>query len=245
MSGLFSKIQTSSTFLEAGIHENCVIASYKPYDDSLKNKQNFIEFIKLDDDDKEIGRRTISWFQFDHNGDFVVQNMQELMVQLVGILESLYPRKEVFQKFKPFRNTDIETADDVADQIKRRSELKTIFENVHEDLETLLAPAIEAYENGDYSNKVRLKLILKNGYTNPPNYGNFVESMDIPAKDSNLKLSIPEQKEIDKAKATLENEKSSGPKREEADGDEEKPKLGKLDSMDFDNIDSDVLTGEL
>ena len=157
MSGLFSKIQTSSTFLEAGIHENCVIASYKPYDDSLKNKQNFIEFVKLDDEGKELGRKTVSWFQFDHNGDFVKQNMQELMVQLVGILETLYPLEEVYNKFKPFRNTDIETADDVEDQIKRKSELRTIFESVHENLETLLAPAIEAYQNGDYSKKVRLK----------------------------------------------------------------------------------------
>lgn len=239
MSGLFSKIQTSSTFLDAGIHENCVLSGYKRFDDTSKNKQFFIDLIKLGSDNKEIGRKTVSWFQFDHNGDFVKQNMQELMVQLVGILEVYYPIQEVFEKFKPFRNTDVETWEDVEDQIKRKSELKTIFENVDEDLETLLGPIIEAYDNGDYSQRLRLKLILKNGYTNPPNYGNFVESMDVSIKDTNLKLSIPEQKEIDKAKATIENE-TSGPKR---DTEKEKdPKLPGLGDMDFDNLSTETLT---
>lgn len=240
MSGLFSKVQTSSSYLEAGIHENCVIAGYQPYNDALKNKQNFIKFVKLDENNKKIGEKEVSWFQFDHNGDYVLTNMQELMVQLVGILETLYTSEEVYEKFLPFRNTDIETADDVEDQIKRNSELKTIFANVIEDLETLLAPAIEAYEDNDYSHKIRLKLVTKNGYTNAPNYGNFAESMDVSKKDSILKMTVSEQKEIDSAKATLKEE-ASGPKR----GSDEAPKANALDDLDFDNASTEMLKGEL
>lgn len=203
MAGLFSKIQPSSTFLDAGIHDNCVIASYKSLDPSIKNKQNFITFVKLDDEGKELGRRAVSWFQFDHNGDFVYQNLQEFMVQLVGILEVYYTPEEVDEKFKPFRNTDIEDTSDIIDQIKRKSELKKIFENAHEDLAELFAPVVQAYADADYSKKCRLKLILKNNYVNPPNYGNFVESMKVLPADTNLKMSIPEQKEIDKSNATL------------------------------------------
>jgi hypothetical protein len=215
MAGLFSKIQPSSTFLDAGIHDNCVISSYKSIDPAIKNKQNFITFVKLDDDNKEIGRRTVSWFQFDHNGDFVYQNLQEFMVQLVGILEVYYTPEEVDELFLPFRDTDIEDTSDIIDQIKRKSELKKIFENTREDLTKLLGPVVQAYEDGDYSKKSRLKLILKNSYVNPPNYGNFVESMSVSAEDTVLKMTIPEQKEIDKANAVLESNSTPEKKNEE------------------------------
>lgn len=203
MAGLFSKIQPSSTFLEAGIHDNCVIAAYKSLDNSIKNKQNFITFVKLNDENKEVGRRTVSWFQFDHNGDFVYQNLQEFMVQLVGILEVYYTSEEVDNIFLPFRDTDIEDTSDIIDQIKRKSELKKIFENAHEDLTRLFAPIVKNYEDKDYSKRCRLKLILKNNYVNPPNYGNFVESMNVDPAETNLKMTIPEQKEIDKSNAVL------------------------------------------
>lgn len=203
MAGLFDRIQPSSTFLDAGIHDNCVISSFKSLEPSIKNKQNFITFIKLDKDNKEIGRRVASWFQFDHNGDFVYQNLQEFMVQLVGILEVYYTSDEIDEVFKPFRDTDIEDVSDIIDQIKRKSELKKIFENAQEDLEKLFAPIVAMYENKDYSKKSRLKLILKNNYVNPPNYGNFVESMEVSLEDSTLKMTIPEQKELDKANEAI------------------------------------------
>ena len=217
MGRLSKRMQSSSTFLEAGIHDNCVIADFKSLDATLKNKQNLITFVELNNENVETGRRTISWFQFDHNGDFVYPNLQELMVQLVGILEVYYTSDEVDKLFTPFRNTDIETKHDIADQIKRKSELKTIFENTHEDLTKMFEPVVAMYKNKDYSKKCRLKLILKNNYVNPPNYGNFVESMDVESADSNLKLTIPEQKEIEKSKATMNSITLTPEKKEVVD----------------------------
>lgn len=202
-SRILNRVKPSSTFLEAGIHQNCVISDYESISDSSKNKQTFITFIKLDDNEKEVGRTTVSWFIFDHNGDYVYPNFQEYMVQLDGILKLYYTEDEIDAKFDPFRNTDVESVIDIEDQIKRKSELSTIFKNVHEDLEALLRPVVNAYTKSDFSRKSRLKLILKNNYVNPPSYGNFVESMDINKEDSVLKLTIPEQREIDKVKSVL------------------------------------------
>ena len=40
----------------------------------------------------------------------------------------------------------------IQDQIKRKSELKTIFSNIYEDLETLFEPIIAEYVAKDFSN---------------------------------------------------------------------------------------------
>lgn len=200
---ILGRVKINSTYLAAGIHEQCILANYESISDSSKNKQTFMTFVKLDDEEKEIGRTIISWFIFDHNGEFIFPNFQEYMVQLDGILSLYYSKEEIDATFRPFRDTDVEARIDIQDQIKRKSELKTMFKNVHDDLEVLLAPIVARYEAGDYSKRNRLKLVLKRGYVNPPSYGNFVESMDISREESVLKLTIPEQKEIDKDKSIL------------------------------------------
>lgn len=179
------------------IHDNCVILEVEAGGRRTKkenkevNKNCFTKFAKLDEEGKITGEKEVSWFNLDHQQEYVKDNFVNQITQLVGILECYYTPEEVNDLLDPiFSDYEIKTEEDMEAIITDKDNSKNIIEDISKKYVESLSDLI-----GLDSTKLRIKLSFdtKGKYVQQPKFGIFTEPMTVEKTDSKLKFSKNEE----------------------------------------------------
>ena len=200
--GLLGELLNSAKKAEIGhgIHNKCVILTVnnntkKTKDGVVIKRNNFTVVGQLNDSNKVVAEKEISWFNIDVTSDYAYDNLSTQIEQMVGILDCYYEITEekdfVAEKinsiFEEFEVGSIEEVKDLLDDQKTFNNFMSKFSETYMEL---LEDKI-----GIDSDNIRVKLTFdsKGKYLQQPRYDAFTEPISIPEKDSKLKISTNEE----------------------------------------------------
>jgi hypothetical protein len=204
MSGLLGNLLANARKADIadGIHNNCVILSVsndkrKNNDGVVQDRTGYTKFGKLNDKGVVTAEKEISWWGVKHDTDFAYDNVIEQIIQMTAIAEAVVGLDAVKEAFNDvFEEEEIEG--------EGKEEVLAALAEAATDkgaVKSLMGGLCDAYvdllkgKTGPKSSPVRLKLTYdpKGKYIQQPKYGTFVESMEVSAEDTQLKISAKEQ----------------------------------------------------
>jgi hypothetical protein len=196
MSGLLSKAKISQ--LAMGIHDNCVISNVDIIDrkgnNGPINKMIYIKFTQLDEANKRKAESELAWWKPDVTTDYFKTNLQEMCIQLHGILTCFMPEEDAFDAFENvFEASGVTDPAEIETKKWKKSEVDVLFIALKDAFHKAITPFIAKQDA-----PIRLKLTTnyKGEDIEIPKYGKFVESMTV---DPTLKFSDAELKTHSKA----------------------------------------------
>lgn len=202
--GLLNSIRNNSrqASLEAGLHNDMYLKAIDIKDrkvNGLVIKKNcFIKFAKLNTKTGGIiGETEVSWFRFDFDSEYVVENAVEQLAQMVAILELFYTPEEVDEQFTVLE--EFATPEEFTAKLTTKVGAKELNEAINAKMAIMLEPLC-----GDTEKLFRIKLVYdKTGkYLQTPQYGDFVEKLS----SENLKITRTELANAAIAKAIASGE---------------------------------------
>lgn len=184
-----------------GVHENCVVLEIS--NDKRKNKDGvvikrncFTKIGKLNDSKEVVAEKEISWFDIDSTSEYAYDNFFSQIEQMTAIVDAIRdPETDgkdlwglAFDAI--LENEGIElSVDGLKGALKEKKKTASLMEAIGDLYVELLEPLV-----GPESPAIRFKVVYDNNgkYLQQPRYGEFVESMEIDAVDSRLKMSKTE-----------------------------------------------------
>jgi hypothetical protein len=195
--------ESSSTGLEAGVHERVKLISVDPErrkdnNGNLIKKQLFLKFKKFNKDGSDVGEKEISFFLIDPARDSAVSNLHLFLAQTKELLSLYLTDEEIEAGFNPLAvlydadNDDRDEADVEADflfdSIKKNVLKKS---SMYTEVEKAICSQFYALVEdkvGFESKNFRLKLEESKDakYIQIPRFDRFVERAGIKKEDSVL-----------------------------------------------------------
>lgn len=185
--------------LEKGIHDNCYISSIDIEDRKTKagilNKMIFLKFAQLEDGKRKAETPDLSWWKPDPTSEYFYTNIQEMCLQLHGILTCFIDEEDAYTAFD-----NVFEAHGITDHLQldgktiKKSEMNDLFNSIKKAFNTAIKPFLKNTDN-----LIRLKLTTnhKGEDVDIPKYGIFTEPMTV--KETVLKFTTSELKTHSKA----------------------------------------------
>lgn len=195
--------ESSSTGLEAGIHERVKLISIDPErrkdnNGNLIKKQLFLKFKKFNKDGSDVGEKEISFFLIDPARDSAIGNLHLFLAQTKELLSLYLTDEEIETDFNPLSvlydadNDDREDADVEADFVfdlikKKVLKKSSMFLEVEKAICSQFYSLLEE-KVGFESKNFRLKLEESKDakYIQIPRFDRFVERAGIKKEESVL-----------------------------------------------------------
>jgi hypothetical protein len=204
-----------------GIHDNVVITAVS--NDQRKNKDNekinrntYIKFGKLNDKGAIVAEKEVNWFNLDGSNEYAAGNFISQLEQL-SYIAGIYVGMEDDSKWntavvKVFdaceidlpEGTEPEQVDTWRDEVlkvelKDKETCKDLIQGLGDAFCKLVSKKI-----GKESQPMRFKVTYdKSGkYLQQPRYGSFVESMEVEAEDTRLRLTSADEENRQKSLVT-------------------------------------------
>lgn len=192
-----------------GLHDNCVIVSLDNNEKTnnkgeVMNLNTTIKFGLLDKKGENvIKEKDISWWNIDTTNENAYKDFENQLYQLTNIADTILGVDEDNlnrwdKKFNAIcEDFEIETAAEIKEIIEDPKECKSFVKKMSDSFVELLSSKV-----GLESKRIRFKLVYdyKGQNLRQPKYTHFVESMEVSAEKSKIKLDNSDLSSLEKNK---------------------------------------------
>lgn len=189
--------ESSSTGLEAGVHERVKLISVDPErrkdnNGNLIKKQLFLKFKKFNKDGTDVGEKEISFFLIDPARDSAISNLHLFLAQTTELLSLFLTEEEIEEGFDPlkvlFDKDNHDEEDYTFDLIKKKvlkkaSQFNELEEAICNQFYTLIEDKV-GFDSTSF--RLRLEESKDAKYIQIPRFDRFVEKAGIKKEDSVL-----------------------------------------------------------